>query len=353
MFINNFVFYSSPDIISGFLDKIQDKNSVSTSIPSLDGFDNSLAAYLPDNFIAYSEDQPESLNQTNMEVLFEQNATAIRPTLDSSATSYLNSIQGQNSINVQNSIAVNQLNSANSQLTKTLENYSKGVSMQTIGTLKNNDQAFQLGNLNQSVQSSYPSFTPKGIRDLQNPDVFNAKKEETVSTALDNLKNNSKEMTFSEVQNKEFNNSAQQNLQQISTPQYSGDNKNGFDLFVRRTVYWAYGSGTDSDSAALRSSTGRQLQQGTSAAVDPAIIPYLSRIEFPDIGIRFATDTGGAVKARTASGGKTPVVDVFFLKKEDALAFANSTPEYINVKVYPPTSKYRYAKNSSPTYGTA
>jgi len=347
------VFYSSPDTISDLLAKIQDKNTVSTSIPSFDGFDNTLASYLPDNFITYSDDQPQSINQTNMENVFQQNATAIRPTLDSSATSYLNSVQGQNSINVQNSIAISQLESANSQLTKTLESYSKGISMQTIGTLKGNDQAFQLGNLNQSVQSSYPSFTPKGIRDLSNPDIFNAKKQETVTTALDNLKNNSKEMTLSEVQNNDFNNSAQQNLQQISSPQYSGDNKNGFDLYVRRTVYWAYGSGTDSDSAALRSSTGRQLQQGISAAVDPAIIPYLSRIQFPDIGVRFATDTGGAVKARTASGGKTPVVDVFFFKKEDAIAFANSTPEYISVKVFPPTSNYRYAKNSPPTYGIA
>ena len=59
------------------------------------------------------------------------------------------------------------------------------------------------------------------------------------------------------------------------------------------------------------------------------------------------------MKARTASGGKTPIVDVFFAKKEDALRFANSTPEYITVKVYPPKTRYKYVANASPTYGTA
>jgi len=348
------VFYSSADITTDLANKMQGGSPVSTSIPTFDSFNSNLAAILPENMTSFNSDGiKQALNPTNMQSLLDGAMPGIVPSIESNTVAKLNSLKGINNMGTQAGTAFSQLESSNSQLTKLLEDYSKGISMQTISTLKNNNQISQLGTLNKSIDGSFPSFTPKGIRDLNDPAIFNEKKTATINETVSNVKSTSKSMTEQDVSNKDFNNSAQQNLQQLSTPQYSGDNDRGFDLFVRRTVYWAYGSGTDSDSAALRSSTGRQLQQGISVAVDPAVIPYLSKIEFPDIGTRYATDTGGAVKARTASGGKAPIIDVFFLKKEDALKFANSTPEYINVKVFPPKTKYRYAKNSSPTFGAA
>jgi 3D (Asp-Asp-Asp) domain-containing protein len=249
-----------------------------------------------------------------------------------------------------------QLSSSASKISSSSQIFSKKTSDQMIAVFKNNSQASQLGNLNYAINNSLASssrLSPKGIRDLNDPNLFSKKTDSAVNNASSSLKDTSTKMVEQVTENKTFNNSAQTNLQQLSMPQYSGSNTEGYDLYVRRTVYWAYGSGTDIDSANLKSSTGRQLEQGTSAAVDPFIIPYLSRIQFPDIGVRYATDTGGAVKARTASAGTVPIIDLFFLYKEDALAFAKSSPPYITVKVYPPQSKYKYVANSTPTYGTA
>jgi 3D (Asp-Asp-Asp) domain-containing protein len=104
-------------------------------------------------------------------------------------------------------------------------------------------------------------------------------------------------------------------------------------LTVRLTVYWARGSGTDSDSRKMRSSTGYTLKEGESIAVDPRIIPYNREVIIPNVGLVKAVDTGTAVKNKVASGGKLPVIDVFFVNKRDALDFADSHPKIVKVAV--------------------
>jgi 3D (Asp-Asp-Asp) domain-containing protein len=104
-------------------------------------------------------------------------------------------------------------------------------------------------------------------------------------------------------------------------------------LTVRLTVYWAKGSGTDSDSHKMRSSTGYKLKEGESIAVDPRIIPYNKEVIIPNVGLVKAVDTGTAVKNKVASGGKLPVIDVFFVNKSDALDFADSHPKIVKVAV--------------------
>jgi len=111
-------------------------------------------------------------------------------------------------------------------------------------------------------------------------------------------------------------------------------NNSGFRvLTVRLTVYWAKGGGTDSDSARKRSSTGYTLRQGDSIAVDPRIIPYEKEVIIPNVGLVKAVDTGTAVKLKTASNGKLPVIDVFFEHKNDAERFANNYPKIVKVAV--------------------
>lgn len=104
-------------------------------------------------------------------------------------------------------------------------------------------------------------------------------------------------------------------------------------LTVRLTVYWARGSGTDADSRRMRSSTGYTLKQGDSIAVDPRIIPYDKEVIIPNVGLVKAVDTGTAVKDKVASGGKLPVIDVFFVNKSDAIDFADSHPKIVKVAV--------------------
>jgi 3D (Asp-Asp-Asp) domain-containing protein len=123
---------------------------------------------------------------------------------------------------------------------------------------------------------------------------------------------------------------------------------NGFtrdnSLLARVTVYWARGGhGADHYTRQHKSATGLRLQQG-HCAVDPKKIPYGSRVVLPDGSALSAVDTGSAVRNRKAArkSGRTIhernaiVIDKFFETKRQALAWANSNPPFVSVKVIPP-----------------
>ena len=106
------------------------------------------------------------------------------------------------------------------------------------------------------------------------------------------------------------------------------------EIKVRLTAYWARGSGTDSWSAKRQSSTGATLKPNRSVAVDPRIIPYFSKLYIPNLGFRFAHDTGTDVIRKKASHGKYPVVDIFFMTEKEAMRFVNNNPKIVKVAVY-------------------
>jgi len=106
------------------------------------------------------------------------------------------------------------------------------------------------------------------------------------------------------------------------------------EIKVRLTAYWARGSDTDSWSAKRQSSTGATLKPNRSVAVDPKIIPYFSKLYIPNLGFRFAHDTGTDVIRKKASHGKYPVVDIFFMTEKEAMRFVNSNPKIVKVAVY-------------------
>jgi 3D (Asp-Asp-Asp) domain-containing protein len=106
------------------------------------------------------------------------------------------------------------------------------------------------------------------------------------------------------------------------------------EIKVRLTAYWAKGSGTDSWSAKRQSSTGATLKPNKSVAVDPRIIPYFSKLYIPNLGFRFAHDTGTDVVRKKASHGKYPVVDIFFMTEKEAMRFVNNNPKIVKVAVY-------------------
>jgi 3D (Asp-Asp-Asp) domain-containing protein len=121
---------------------------------------------------------------------------------------------------------------------------------------------------------------------------------------------------------------------------FSRDNS----LLARVTVYWARGGrGGDRYTRQHKSATGLRLQQG-HCAVDPKKIPYGSRVVLPDGTALSAVDTGSAVRNRKAArrSGRTHyernavVIDKFFETKRQALAWANSNPPFVSVKVIPP-----------------
>ena len=116
-------------------------------------------------------------------------------------------------------------------------------------------------------------------------------------------------------------------------------------LLARVTVYWASGGrGSDRYTRKHKGATGQRLRNG-HCAVDPKRIPYGSHIIFPDGTRLSAVDTGTAVRNRKAARllGKTPteknavVIDRFFETKQQALAWANSHPHFMPVRVVTPS----------------
>jgi 3D (Asp-Asp-Asp) domain-containing protein len=106
------------------------------------------------------------------------------------------------------------------------------------------------------------------------------------------------------------------------------------EIKVRLTAYWAKGSDTDSDTARRKSSTGATLKPNKSIAVDPRIIPFFSKVYIPNLGFRVAHDTGTDVKNKKASGGKYPIIDIFFMTEKEAMRFVNNNPKIVKVAIY-------------------
>lgn len=120
-------------------------------------------------------------------------------------------------------------------------------------------------------------------------------------------------------------------ISHVTVPQIVSDNLK--KIKVHLTCYWAHGSGTDSWSERKESSTGTPLKSGVSAAVDPRVIPYYSKIKIPNGPTLIAHDTGTSVINRKASHGKLPIVDVFFNTEREAMLFAENNPEVVVVTI--------------------
>lgn len=117
-------------------------------------------------------------------------------------------------------------------------------------------------------------------------------------------------------------------------------------VLARVTVYWASGGkGSDRYTRRHKTATGLRLRDG-HCAVDPSKIPYGSNIILPDGTSLAAVDTGTAVRNRKAArlSGTTPVernavvIDRFFETKQQALAWANTHPHFLPVRVVTPRS---------------
>lgn len=117
-------------------------------------------------------------------------------------------------------------------------------------------------------------------------------------------------------------------------------------MLVRLTVYWRHGRGSDHWTRHGKAATGRRLVNARSAAVDPRVIPYYSKLKIK--GLKnpvIAVDTGGAVKKRTASrrmGKDCPVVDIFFSNRSSALRFNKRNADFQMIEVYYKVKKGNY-----------
>lgn len=86
--------------------------------------------------------------------------------------------------------------------------------------------------------------------------------------------------------------------------------------------FWAYGRPLDENgNDIVIGASGERLYQGVSVAVDPAVIPYDSKV-YIDGKEYIAHDCGGAIKGNR--------IDVYFDNHQDALDFG---VQYANVEV--------------------
>jgi 3D (Asp-Asp-Asp) domain-containing protein len=77
-----------------------------------------------------------------------------------------------------------------------------------------------------------------------------------------------------------------------------------------------------------------KAKRGRTVAADPSILPYGTWVHIPGFGKMRVEDTGTAVKARTASGGQIPVIDVYVGSESEVSRLSNATPEYVSVLIY-------------------
>ena len=199
----------------------------------------------------------------------------------------------------------------------------------------------QLGQLQQQTIPNISSLTPRQIRDIStSPNLFQGYVTSNVQQANSNLTNTAMSNTNDLTNNPVIQNTAQYKGTVLSPNQPSPSDKT---ITVRRTGYWSHPYDGDEDSVLGNSSTGlANLREGISCAVDPNLIPYGSKIIFPDIGVRIAMDTGSAVSANTAarSSGENvdTTIDIYYVNKTSADQQLNSVPEVITVTIQPPRS---------------
>ena len=102
---------------------------------------------------------------------------------------------------------------------------------------------------------------------------------------------------------------------------------------ARVTYYWPGNGG----QVGRITSTGVRAECGKSAAVDPKIIPYHSKIIIPEMGKTLvAVDTGAWVKSRKASrklGRDNIVIDIFCRNEAEARRRIREYPMFMKIKV--------------------
>jgi 3D (Asp-Asp-Asp) domain-containing protein len=76
-----------------------------------------------------------------------------------------------------------------------------------------------------------------------------------------------------------------------------------------------------------------RASRGRTVAADPKIFPYGTCIEIPGFGRRRVEDTGSAVKAKVASRGSAPIIDVYVGCEKEVWRLAAKTPEYVDIQL--------------------
>ena len=105
------------------------------------------------------------------------------------------------------------------------------------------------------------------------------------------------------------------------------------EMVARVTYYWP----GDGGQIARQTSTGNLARGNKTAAVDPRVIPYGTKIHIPKMQKVFvAHDTGSAVKSRKASkilGRDNIVIDIFCESRAEAQRKIKTYPMFMKIRI--------------------
>jgi len=302
-----------------------------------------------------SSGNPSELPSTNILNSIQNSIQNLLGNISSQISNAVNSVIGIFSIPQNPQNLSQQFSDLQTQFSSNAQTLQSGISLQLNSQSSNPTTGTQFGQFQNIISqqgSQSNSLSPKKIRDLStDPETYDQYITDNTQTAAQSVGQAAQSNATDYTSNSVVTNTSQTKGTILNPdPSLPTDQQ----MTIRRTGYWARpltDPSVDADSAALNSSTGvGNLREGISCAVDPSVIPYGSKIIFPDIGVRIAMDTGSAVDSNQAAGSSgqsvSTTIDVFYVNKSTSDTQLNALPEVVTVTVQFPRSGVKKVGNN-------
>lgn len=303
-------------------------------LPSLDSLSEGLTSLLPKNLTEIDiEGVVMSLNPLNLQDTIKKGINSVQGLIEDEIKGVISEVtstveQATNTINstintvkgVGDALSTNQFD----LLTKATEALASitdfDVDVSAISQFQNSIS---------KATDTIKDFSPKQIRDLADPDIYEKVVQETLQTAnslleteaLSQLNEFIKIPTSIGAATSMF--SAANSLLGSSGPKGS----NTYSLEVSISTYNGKGEGGDLEAYTKKSATGKQLISGKSCAVDNVNILFNSKVDVPGVGVFNAVD-------KLRGGGAT--LQLYYESDTEAAAVMPMLKNKLSVKVTPP-----------------
>jgi hypothetical protein len=192
------------------------------------------------------------------------------------------------------------------------------INAQSLATLKK---------AGQDTMKNFSNLSPKQIKDLADPDFFGKIVNTTLDASIAATGVAAEILGQQSISNTQLDNSSYMDLFKSASPEKEKT------IPVYRQVYWSKGEGATPEAAAQKSSSGAQLVDNYSLAVNNTDIQIGDKIIFADDNKeREAVDIATKSKGLSITG-PYPVVAIFFENRDKALEYQKNYSKYINATI--------------------
>lgn len=192
------------------------------------------------------------------------------------------------------------------------------INAQSLATLKK---------AGQDTMKNFSNLSPKQIKDLADPDFFGKIVNTTLDASIAATGVAAEILGEQSISNAQLDDSSYMDLFKSESPEKDKT------IPVYRQVYWAKGEGATPEAAAQKSSSGAQLVDNYSLAVNNTDIQIGDKITFADDNKeREAVDIATKSKGLSITG-PYPVVAIFFENRDKALEYQKNYSKYINATI--------------------